>query len=299
MTTRAKGPVSGLDWLKRGLNSGRRNPRAVFGGAAVLMIAALLPGIVQALVQLALQPGTTGTLMIAALTTLLSVVLMGPLMGGYLRLIDASEQGRPAQARDILAPFRSAEDARRMAGFAFVVLLVYLCVGYVLISLFAKDLPEWYLRIVALSQQPQTGKPLQLPPPPDGIGGFLGVGSLFALFVGGTFAVGLGQIALGARGIGAALADGIAGAARNLLPLLVLAILAFGLMMALSVVLAVVMVLVSLLGALVHPAVAGALLLPLYMLVLLVLYVVMFGVMYHLWRDVAGEGPAPEGGIEV
>ena len=48
MTTRANGPLSGLDWLKRGLNSGRHNPRAIFGGAAVLMVAALLPSIVQA-----------------------------------------------------------------------------------------------------------------------------------------------------------------------------------------------------------------------------------------------------------
>lgn len=299
MTTRAKGPLSGLDWLKRGLNSGRRNPRAIFGGAAVLMVAALLPSIVQALIQLALKPGMNGTLVIAALTTLLSIALMGPLMGGYLRLIHISEQGRPAQARDIFAPFKSPADARKMIGFAFVLLMVYLGVGYVLVSLFAKDLPEWYLKVMALSQQTQVGKPVQLPPPPDGLGGFLGLGSLFALFAGGVFAVGLGQIALGARDVGTALLDGVTGTAKNLLPLLVLAILVFGLMLALSVALALVLVVVSLLASLLHPALAGAVLLPLYMLLLLVLYVVMFGVMYHLWRDVAGEAPVPVGGIEV
>ncbi len=186
-----------------------------------------------------------------------------------------------------------------MIAFAFVLLMVYLGIGYVLVSLFAKDLPEWYLKVMALSQQTQVGKPVQLPPPPDGLGGFLGLGSLFALFAGGVFAVGLGQIALGARNVGTALLDGVAGTAKNLLPLLVLAVLAFGLMMALSVALALVAVVVALLASLLHPALAGAVLLPLYMLLLLVLYVVMFGVMYHLWSDVAGEAPVPAGGIEV
>lgn len=299
MTTRAKGPLSGLDWLKRGLNSGRHNPRAVFGGAAVLMVAALLPSLVQALVQFALRPGVDGTLVIAALTTLLSIALMGPLMGGYLRLLHACEMGRPVHARDIFEPFRSPRDARRMMGFAFVLLMVYLGVGYVLVSLFAKDLPEWYLQLVALSQQPQTpGQPVQLPPPPDGLGGFLGLGSLFALFIGGVFAVGMGQIALRARGIGAALADGVSGAAKNLLPLLVLAVLAFGLMMALSVLLALVLGVVALLASLLHPVLATAILLPVYLLLFLVLYVVMFGVMYHLWRDIAAE-VSDAGGFEA
>ena len=36
MTTRANGPLTGLQWLKGGLNTGRNNPRAILGGAAVL-----------------------------------------------------------------------------------------------------------------------------------------------------------------------------------------------------------------------------------------------------------------------
>lgn len=299
MTTRANGPLAGLAWLKRGFNSGRHNPRAIFGGAALLMAAALLPSIVQLLIQLLLEPGPDGVLVIAALTTLLSVALMGPMMGGYLRIIHASEQGRPTSARDIFAPFKAPSDAQRMMGFALVLLMVYLGIGFVLINAFAQDLPAWYLKVFELSQQPRTGTPVQLPPPPEGTGGFLGLGSLFALFVGGVFAVGLGQIALAGRGVGTALLEGVAGTARNLLPLLVLAILAFGLVMGLSVILAVVMVVVSLVGSLLHPALAGAVLLPLYMLLMMVLYVVMFGVMYHLWRDIAGDPPASMAGFEA
>ncbi|HEV8694593.1 MAG TPA: hypothetical protein VGQ93_10505, partial [Lysobacter sp.] len=164
-----------------------------------------------------------------------------------------------------------------------------------------QNLQEWMTRVMELSQQAQSKptQPVQLPPPPEGIGGFLGLGSLFALFISGVFAVGLGQLALAGRSVGGALADGLAGAAKNLLPLLVLAILAFGLMMALSLVLAIVVVVLSLFAALLHPVLAAAVLLPLYMLFLLALYVVLFGVVYHLWRDVAGEAPAPVGGIHV
>jgi len=302
MTTHAKRPLSGFDWLKRGLGSGRRNPRAIFGGAAVLMTAALLPSIVQAVLQLTLQPGEQGTVVIAALTTLLSVALLAPLMGGYLRLIHASEQGRPTHTRDIFAPFKSAHDTRQFVAFAFVLLVIQLLAISVLAGLFheaLQGLQEWMTRVVELSQQAKSAQPMQLPPPPVGLGGFLGLGSLFALFIGGVFAVGLGQLALGGRSVGGALADGLAGAAKNLLPLLVLAILSFGLMMVVSMVVGVVLVVLSVLAALLHPALAAIVLLPLYMLFLLALYVVLFGVIYHLWRDVTGEPPAPVDGIHA
>lgn len=301
MTTRAKGPLSGLDWLKRGLTCGRPNPRAVFGGAAVLMTAALLPSVLQAVLQLALRPGEQGAIAIAALTTLLSVALLAPLMGGYLRLIHASVQGRPVHARDVFVPFQSRQDMRRLIGFAFVLLLVQLLAVSVLGGLFRDSLAglqDWLARVMELSQQAQQsrpGTPVPLPPPPEGMGGFLGLGSLLALFVGGVFAVGLGQVALGGRSVGGALADGFAGAARNLLPLLVLAVLAFALMMAVSLGLA----LVVGIGALLHPALAAAVLLPLYVLFLIALYAVLFGIAYQLWRDVAGDVPAAGGGIEV
>jgi hypothetical protein len=301
MTTRAKGLLAGYDWLKRGINSGRHNPRAIFGGAALLAFAAIVPSVLQLVVQSVLQPGPSGTIVIAAVTTLLSVALLAPLMGGYLRVIHASEHGRPAQVSDLFAPFRSTIDARRLIAFCGVLMVIYLGVGYALVSLFGKGLPDWYLQVLEASQQAQQtpgGKPPALPPPPDGIGGFIGLGSLFALFVGGVFAIGFGQVALTTRSVGGALADGVAGAAKNLLPLLLLALLSFVLMMALGMALMIVVLVATLLS----PALAAIVMLPLYLLLLLVLYVVMFGVAYQLWRDVADEAPtepATAGGIEV
>lgn len=307
MTTRAKGPLSGLDWLRRGLACGRRNPRAILGGAAVLMAAAVLPNLLQLIAHGLLQPGEQAATAIAALVTLLSVALMAPLIGGYLRLIDASEHGRPVHARDVFAPFRSRHEARPLILFALVLLIVQLLGGALLGALFREtlqDLQAWSERLVQLMQQATPGgPPPQLPAPPDGLGGFLGLGSLLALFVGGVFAVGAGQIALRGRSVGRALAEGFDGAARNLLPLLVLALAAFALTVAVSLGLVLVLGVLSLVAAAIHPALAAAVLLPLYLALLAVLYAVVFGIAYQLWRDVTGEvaGEASAGpvGIEV
>jgi len=298
MITRANGPLAGLAWLRRGFNSGRHNPRAIFGGAALLMVAALIPGFVQAFAHAVLKPGPGGATVIAALTTVLAVVLLGPLMGGYLRVIDVSERGQPAQAADVLAPFRNTHDAQRLIGFSFIMLLVQLGALSLLFALFGhalQNLQDWYLRVAELLQHATPGKPAQMPPPPEGLGGLFSLGGLFALFVAAVFAVGFGQVALGGRSLGAALVDGLAGALRNLVPLLVLAAVAFALMMAAGVVL---VLLVGILGLL-HPTLAVVVFLPLYMVFVLVLYVVMFGVMYHLWRDVAGDPPAAAAGLEA
>lgn len=298
MTTRANRPLAGLAWLRRGFNSGRHNPRAIFGGAALLMVAALIPGFLQAFLHAAMKPGAGGATIISALTTVLAVILLGPLMGGYLRVIDASERGQPARASDVLAPFRNAQDAQRMIAFSFIMLLVQLGALSLLFAVSGhawQNLQEWYQRVTELLQSAKPGQPAELPPPPTGLGGLFSLGGIFGLFVAAVFSIGLGQLALRGRGLGTALLEGLAGALRNLLPLLVMAVVAFTVLMAAGVAL----VLVAGLLGLLHPLLAVVVFLPLYMLFLLALYVVMFGVMYHLWRDVAGEPAGIGGGFEA
>lgn len=298
MTTRANRPLAGLAWLRRGFNSGRHNPRAIFGGAALLMVAALIPGFLQAFLHAAMKPGAGGATIISALTTVLAVILLGPLMGGYLRVIDASERGQPARASDVLAPFRNAQDAQRMIAFSFIMLLVQLGALSLLFAVSGhawQNLQEWYQRVTELLQSAKPGQPAELPPPPTGLGGLFSLGGIFGLFVAAVFSIGLGQLALRGRGLRTALLEGLAGAVRNLLPLLVMAVVAFTVLMAAGVAL----VLVAGLLGLLHPLLAVVVFLPLYMLFLLALYVVMFGVMYHLWRDVAGEPAGIGGGFEA
>src|SRR5690606_25478197 len=51
MTTRTMGPLSGWRWLARAVNLGGGNPRAVLGGATLLALVALLPSVIQLVVQ--------------------------------------------------------------------------------------------------------------------------------------------------------------------------------------------------------------------------------------------------------
>lgn len=291
MTTRAMGPLAGLGWLKRGINLGRHNARAVLGGAALLAVAALMPSVIQLLVQKLFSPGPTGVLVVAAVATVLSILILSPLIGGYLRLIHATEQNRPAHATDVLLPFKAGGDAGRLIGFGLLMTATYLAVALVVIGLFGEGFLEWYMQVLAMSQNPPTDASA-IPTVPEGFGRMVGLGSLFALFLTGVYAIGFGQVALAARPIGGAISDGVLGTLKNLLPLLLLAIVAFLLAMVLGLVLGLVMLLVGGIGSLIHPLLGVALMVPVYLGLLLVLYVVMFGVMYHFWRDVCGDAAA-------
>ena len=59
MTTRSNGPLAGFGWLKRGINVGYGNPKALFGGAAFLLLLCLLPTLITMPLQFgALRAGT-------------------------------------------------------------------------------------------------------------------------------------------------------------------------------------------------------------------------------------------------
>lgn len=289
MTTRAHGPAAGLRWLKRGINLGRHNPRAIFGGVALVALVAMLPSLLQLLLQPLVGSGAAAMASVLFLITVLSLLLMPPVIGGYLRVIDASEHGRPARAGEVLAPFRSMPDLRRLIGFGLVMTALYLLLGGALVYLVSPEFPAWYMQIAMLSQAGPVVDATALPAPPDGVGALVALGLLLGVFLGSVYAVGFGQIAVAGQGVGRALGDGFSGTLRNLLPLLVLAIAGLVLMVVLLLVAGLVAVAVGWAAGLVHPALGTALGMGVYLLMLLVVYVVMFGIMYHLWRDIAGD----------
>jgi hypothetical protein len=180
MTTRAHGPGAGLGWLKRGINLGRHNPRAIFGGAVLLALVAMLPSLLQLLLQPLVGTGAAATGALLFLITLLSLLLMPPVIGGYLRVIDASEHGRPATAGEVLAPFRSMPDLRRLIGFGLVMTALYLLVAAALVYLLSPGFPAWYMQIAMLSQAGPAVDATALPAPPDGIGALLALGRWWA-----------------------------------------------------------------------------------------------------------------------
>lgn len=300
MTTHATGPLSGLTWLKRGINLGRHNARAVFGAAAILMFLWLVPSVVQLMLMAALRPGPMGASIIGVLTTLLAIGLLPPLVGGYLRLIDASESGQPATASDIFAPFRHGGDARRLISFGAIMLVSSLVLFAVLLEFFGEGIAEWVTQIMTLSQQ-SNGQldPSQVPAAPEGLGRLIGLGSIAFLLFGSVWAIGFGQVALGGQRVRTAIADGVMGTLKNLLPLLFVAIVVALAFLPLGLILGLVFKVLEVGGSLIHPVLGSALLLVANLAFMVAMYVVMFGVMYYLWRDVCapadtqGNGPSP------
>jgi hypothetical protein len=301
MQTRAMGPGAGWSWLKQAINLGRNNPRALFGAAALLMLVAIVPSVVQIVAQFAFH-SVTASLWIVGLAALVMLVVYPLLIGGFFRVIDATERNRPTHATALFDTFRSGRGAGRLIGFGLLLALIYVLALGAIVMAFGSEVPGWYLQVMQASQHATPGTPPALPPMPDGIGKVFGLGLLLMMFLGGVYSIGFGQVALTPRSVGGALADGVTGTLKNLLPLLVLTVIALLGMFGVAIVLGLALGLLAGLGSLVHPALGIALAIPAYIAFLIVMYVVMFGVMYFIWRDVAGGEPAATpavGGFEA
>lgn len=296
MQTRAMGPGTGWSWLKRGINLGARNPKAIFGAAALLLVVGLIPTAVQLIAQLGFGMQGPALLSVVSVVMLVSLVVLPPLIGGFLRIIDASEHDRPVAATALFDTYKSGQGAGRMIGFGLIMTAIYIVCFVLLVRVcFGEGFFEWYWQAVSMAAQ-QGGDPKAVPQVPAGVtanfGLFFALSFVFVLFVGGMYAIGFGQVALTSRSVGGALVDGVVGTLKNLLPILVLAICAFVLGLLLIFGVGLLVMLLAVLGKLIHPTLAIVLALPVYIGMLLVLYVVMFGVIYHLWRDICG-GEAP------
>ena len=294
MQMRAMGPGAGWRWLRRGINLGAHNPRAIFGAAALLMLVALVPSVIQVVAQLGFGLQGRALLSVIGVVMLVSLLVYPLLIGGFLRIIDASEHGRPIRATALFDTFRSGQGGARMIGFGMLMTVVYLAVFLLVLRAFGSEFLGWYWQVVNLASAQQPGQldPASIPAMPasvaDNFGRVVALGSVCVLFLAGIYAIGFGQIALAGRGVGGAMADGFVGALKNLLPLLVMALCSIVLGLLLLFGVGLLVMLLSLVGSLVHPALSMVLALPVYVGMLLVLYVVIFGVMYHVWRDVCG-----------
>lgn len=292
MATRAMNAMAGFDWLKRGINLGRNNPKAIFGGAALLLLAALgvviAAGVVMGVAFAVLGNSPVG-IGIGVLVLLLPVLaLMGVLMVGYLRLIDAVESGRAARAFDVFDGFGDIGTSLRAIGLLVLAAIIknLLLVG--LLSVFAGGFVGWYAQMLqgSMAGADPAAAMAQMP---SGIGlAYLVMGLVGTLFF-GVQSVGLGQVALRGRGALPALGEGFAAAFRNLLPLLMLLVGYIVLMIVVAIAVVVLVLLVGLLAKLLGAWLAVVIGVPLYLAFLLAMVVVMFGVMYHCWRDICGD----------
>ena len=295
MTTRALGPGAGIAWLKQAVNLGRNNPKAVFGGAALLLLAVMVLAIglsvVVGLLQAALTPGPTGAMGLMLVVMVPVLLLLAALMVGYLRLIDAVESGRDARASDVFAALRDTGTSLRAIGFVVLLAIVQNVLIVALVGLLAKGVGSWYVQNMQASMSGAAQAPMTSLP--DGFGIAFIVVLVISLFGYAVQAIGLGQIALRRNSIGSALADGVSGAAKNLLPLLVLALVVVAACIVLVLAIGLLAALIGVLAKIAGLWLAVLLGVPLYIAAVVAMYVVMFGVMYALWRDVSGDGEAP------
>lgn len=287
MTIRSKRPLAGFGWLTQGIGVSYRHPKPLLGGAAFLVLACLLPSLITMPMQFhaisagtPLSPATFGWIM--AGSTLLSLLTV-PLYAGYLQMVDAAERGLLVRAGDIFKPYRQGE-AWRLIGYGLAMIVVYVAMFGIVIAAAGGGIASWYMQ--ALSAQAN-----HLPPPalPNGLGIAIALFMVLGLLMMGFYAISLGQVALRRRNVFGAIGDGMIGALKNLLPLLVFALSATLAWVVVAIAFLIIAALLTLLGGLISPWVVLVVIVPLYIALFLMLFAVMFGVMYYLWRDVCGD----------
>ncbi|OOG60176.1 hypothetical protein [Rhodanobacter sp. C03] len=288
MTTRSRGPSAGFGWLTKGFSVGFRHPKPLLGGAAFLAVVCLLPSLITMPLQFhainagtPLSPAAFGWIM--AVSMLLSLLTV-PLYAGYLQVVDAAERGLPARALDIFKPYREGE-ALRLIGYGLAIIVVYVAMFGIVIAATGGGVASWYM-------QAFTAQANHQPPPtalPDGFGLTIALFMVLGLFMMGFYAISLGQVALRRRNVFGAIGDGMIGALKNVLPLLVFALTSILAWIAVTIVLVIVIMLLALLAKLISSWLVLVVIVPFYIALFLVMFTVMFGVMYHLWRDVCGD----------
>ena len=288
MTTRSRGPSAGFGWLTNGFSVGFRHPKPLLGGAAFLVVACLLPSLITLPMQFhslgaGTQPSPTTFGLIMAISMLFGLLIV-PLYAGYLQLIDAAERGLPARALDIFKPYQQGE-ALRLIGYGLAMIVVYIALFGIVIAATGGGIASWYMQVLTAQANHQ-------PPPtalPDGFGITMTLFMVIGFFMMAFYAISLGQVVLNRRNVLSAIGDGMIGALKNLLPLLVFAVSALLAWIVVAIVFLIVVLLLTLIAKLISPWLALVVIIPLYIALFLLMFTMMFGVMYQLWRDVCGD----------
>ena len=107
MTTRSVGPGHGWNWLARAVNLGSHNPKALLGAAAILLMIAIVPTVVQLVVQYVAGADNVAAVGASTVLALLyAVLVMPPAMAGFLRVIHATETGAATRPAALLDGYR-------------------------------------------------------------------------------------------------------------------------------------------------------------------------------------------------
>jgi hypothetical protein len=292
MTTRSKGLGAAFGWLSRGISVGFDEPKILFGAAALVVVAAMLPTLITLPIQFYLlhagMPPQSGVFRWIPILSMLLGLLAVPLYAGYLQVVNEVEHGALPRVSDIIKPYREGK-APRLIGYGLLMLVIYFAMLAIVLVAAGGGTAHWYMQAVTAQadhQQPPIGLP-------DGFWITLLLFMVVAIFMMGFYSISLGQLTLRNRSVFGAIGDGLIGALKNVLPLLMLAVSLVVIWIGVALCFGILAFVLAMIGKLVGPWLIFVLIVPLYIALLLVAFTAMFGVMYHLWHDVCGEDIVP------
>lgn len=280
----------GAQWLKRAINLGTRNPRAIFG-AALLLIAMLY--VLMFVFTLPLQFGAVsdfeGAIATLAMAMLAAALVLPVLLGGLMHVIREAESGRPVRARDLFAPLR-LHKALPLALLGLIQIALALICGSLLVWATGADYWPQYqemvrgaitgrITTVPTAEQPALVALAQL---------------LFYYFSTAVVLVSVPQIMFGGLSLSDAVKRSFGASLWNLGSYLFATMLfMLGAMIA-GLLVSVAALVVAFLGAAVTPLLGHLLAWLLFAAYGMAFLVIMCGTCYYAWRDVFAEDGADE-----
>jgi hypothetical protein len=262
----------------------RARPRALFGGASLVIAMSMLPNILAQLLATAL-PGVLAQI----LGLLVLLLLFPPVIGGYFRVLHGQAQGEQAPPSALFSIFGDGPALRRLVVGNLILFSATLLLLNVLAALLGGEaLFAWVEQVGKLQPGATT-----LPHFPPGMLPLLLVLGLVGAVSTCVQMLASAELALGERPTLPALLAALAASWRNfgalLLFFLPAALFAFlGVMLALLVV----MLVVTMLGA-ASQLLGQVVLLVAVLLLLVALYALLFGFFYFAWRELFDLPPPP------
>jgi len=295
MTPNAVDIAAPFRWLARAFDVGRRNPKALFGAIALVIAVVFALSVLQMALQAGAQASTTGVAVVMALSTVISWVVMPPLLGGLFRVLDAVEHGRPVVSTDVFNAYGQGQGGKRLVLTSLVYSLAYLAVlALFLLTSLGQFFREYFTIVMTtpLGAEPDQAALVALMQATSPTA-FLWMPVLAVVVVAWLHAsmLALATASLREASVAECVVAGLLAMLRNFLPLLVfstaLMIGGFVLLLLLGLVIGLAIGLLSLLS----PVLGMLVILPVIGILMLATYALMFGFYYHAWRGIFGDEP--------
>ena len=114
MSPSTVGMAAPFRWLRQAFDVGRRNPKALFGAIALMIVVVMAITMAQMFLQVLAQGSMTGLMVVMGLMTAVNWVVMPPLVGGLFRVVDATDRGLPVVASDVFNAYGRGQGGKRL-----------------------------------------------------------------------------------------------------------------------------------------------------------------------------------------